>query len=554
MGARNKLIAIAQQGTVNLLAAAAFAALVLTSLRIVGYVIAALALVAVTQRSRHGFSRIIGPSLLVAAGLLADYYRHTGGVAVPATIAGFLLTTLISSQPTIPQLTRQSGIRAANLPGYRAGSELPIPLGYLDYSYLGLIVLAGWSAAFEITAWPLAIVAILITAATAVDVLKVLQLRGDEGGRRNRIRGAIEKYSPEFAVHFSAPDNTEYHVEMWRAYFERIGVRWMIITREPSPFRKMAAASMKSGVPVLYCVTQEQLDEVVTPSLKAVFYTNNGMKNTHMVRFTDLTHIFVGHGDSEKLAGYNPVAGMYTRIFVPGQASIDRYHTHGVQIPTEKFDIIGRPQAEGVQVTHSHIGEVANKTVFYATTWTSHFDDSNHCSLPIGGKIVKSLLDHGATVIFRPHPYTEKDAASTRQAAAINQILANDRAKTGRQHVFGVEATKTTSLVDCINRADALISDVSGVVTEALYSLKPLALTNMLGESGAAYASAFPLSKAAYIIEADAGNMSAVCDELLGKDSLEEARRSLKTHYLGDFGEANYAEGFLAMARRYINK
>jgi hypothetical protein len=554
MDVRNKLMAIAKQGAVNLLAAAAFAGLVLTSLRVVGYVLAALAILAIAQRGRSSFSRVIAPSLLVAAGLLGDYYRHTSGVAVPVTIAGVLLVTLIASQPTIPQLTRQTGIRAANLRGYKAGADLPVPLKYLDAAYVGLIVLTGIGAAAEITAWPLAAIALEVTAATGLDALQALRTRRSEGGRRSQIRSAIETHAPEFAVHFSAPDNTEYHVEMWRPYFERIGHRWMIITREPNLYQKMAAASAKSGVPVVYCVTQEQLDQVITPGLKAIFYVNNGMKNTHLVRFTNLTHIFVGHGDSEKPAGYNPVAGIYTRIFVPGQASIDRYATHGVDIPSGKFDIIGRPQAEGVVVAHAGIRKVEPKTVLYATTWTSPFEDGNHCSLPIGDKIVKALLARGMTVIFRPHPYIGKNPVSRGQAEAINQILADDKAKTGRQHVFGAQSGKAMSLVDCVNKADALISDVSGVVTEALYSLKPLALTNMLGESGAAYASAFPLSKAAYIIDADAGNMNSVIDELLVTDSLNDARVALKTYYLGDFGDENYAEGFLSAARRYINK
>jgi hypothetical protein len=554
MSAKHKLIAIAYQGVVNLLAAAAFAALVLTPLRIPGYVLAALALAAVAYRGRRGgFTQVIAPSLLITAGLLGDYYRHTAGVTVPVTIAGILLITLIASQPIVPELTRQNGIRAANLPGYQTEAGLPISIKHLNASYLGMIGLAGVFAAAGINAWSLAALALIATAGTGVDALEALRIRSREKGRRSRVRTAIEKLAPEFAVHFSAPDNTEYHVEMWRAYFERIGVPWMIITREPSPFRKLAVASAKAGTPVVFCVSQEQLDEVVTPSLKAVFYVNNGMKNTHMVRFTDLTHIFVGHGDSEKPAGYNPVAGMYTRIFVPGQASIDRYHMHGVDIPTARFDIVGRPQAEGVTVTATHIRDVAPQTVLYSTTWTSPFADGNHCSLPVGDKIVRALLARGATVIFRPHPYVSRNPTSARQAAAINEILAEDRARTGRAHVFGAEATKTTSLVDCVNRADALITDVSGVVTEALYSLKPLALTNMLGESGAAYASAFPLSKAAYVIDADANNMDAVLDDLLNTDSLEPARKALKSHYLGDFGPA-YADGFFSAARRYIKK
>ena len=89
-------------------------------------------------------------------------------------------------------------------------------------------------------------------------------------------------------------------------------------------------------------------------------------------------------------------------------------------------------------------------------------------------------------------------------------------------------------------------------MTEALYSLKPLALTNMLGESGAAYASSFPLSKAAYVIDAEASNIDDVVTELLDTDSLVDARRALKTHYLGAFPPDRYADGFLDAARGYI--
>jgi hypothetical protein len=552
LGAKKKLIGYANQVALIALVAAAFAVLAVTRFRIAGFVLAAIALVAIAWRARRSFSRVIGLTLLLAAGLLAAYYRGAPGNTTALVITGVLLVGMIASQPILADLTRETGMRAANLPGYRREAKTLVPVRVLNLKYLALVGLTGIFAAAKWTAWPLAAITAVATAITAVVALQALRARVRGGDVEKRIRAALEKYQPEFAVHFSAPDNTEYHVEMWRSYFERIDRPWMIITREPSPFTKMASASAPAKVPVLYCINQEQLDEAVVPSLKAVFYVNNGMKNCHLVRFTNLTHIFVGHGDSEKPAGYNPVAGMYTRIFVPGQASIDRYHTHGVAIPTEKFDIVGRPQAEGVQVATTHIRDLANHTVLYSTTWTSHFDDGNHCSLPIGTKIVQALLDRGATVIFRPHPYVFKSPVSRRQAAAVTELLAADQAKTGRAHKFGAAATTTMSLADCVNAADALITDVSGVVTEALYSLKPLALTNMLGESGAAYASSFPLSKAAYIIDADGGNMDLVLDDLLEKDSLEDARRALKSHYLGDFPPDRYADGFLDTARRYI--
>ena len=52
-----------------------------------------------------------------------------------------------------------------------------------------------------------------------------------------------------------------------------------------------------------------------------------------MVRFNQLTHIQLLHGDSDKASSFNPVTAMFDRIFVAGQAAIDRYAANGVLIP-----------------------------------------------------------------------------------------------------------------------------------------------------------------------------------------------------------------------------
>ena len=58
------------------------------------------------------------------------------------------------------------------------------------------------------------------------------------------------------------------------------------------------------------------------------------------------------------------------------------------------------------------------------------------------------------------------------------------------------------SLFDCINRADAMISDVSGVASDFLYSAKPFALTNMAAPRRRdEFETSFPLAKAAYVLD-----------------------------------------------------
>jgi len=119
--------------------------------------------------------------------------------------------------------------------------------------------------------------------------------------------------------------------------------------------------------------------------------------------------------------------------------------------------------------------------------------------------------------------------------------------------VFGAAATTQMSLFECINRSDAMISDVSGVASDFLYSMKPFALTNMAGRAADEFEKSFPLAKAAYVIDRAANNIDPVLDDLLRDDPLVGTRQRVRTYYLGDFPPDSYADGFVEAARRYTD-
>jgi CDP-glycerol glycerophosphotransferase (TagB/SpsB family) len=266
------------------------------------------------------------------------------------------------------------------------------------------------------------------------------------------------------------------------------------------------------------------------------------------VRFSHLTHIQLLHGDSDKPPSYNPVTTMFDKIYVAGQAGIDRYAANGVHIPAEKFTVVGRPQVESIAVEARRIGDIRDRTVLYAPTWVGYFTDSCHCSLPIGDRIIAALLARGARVVLRPHPYSARDPESARQVARMEQMLAADHAATGRDHAYGERASTVMSIVDCMNAADAMISDVSSVASDFLYSGKPFALTDMLND-GPAYVTGFPLARAAYVLRHDAANLDGVLDDLLEADPLAFTRQGMKEYYLGDFPGGSYADAFFDAVR-----
>ena len=109
------------------------------------------------------------------------------------------------------------------------------------------------------------------------------------------------------------------------------------------------------------------------------------------------------------------------------------------------------------------------------------------------------------------------------------------------------------SLSDCFNASDAMIADVSAVVSDYLYSGKPFAVVAM-GSTSERLVEEAPIAVASYIISESLVDLDDALQALLVDDPLREQRRATRTYYLGRFDGADYAEGFLQAARRQIDR
>jgi hypothetical protein len=305
-------------------------------------------------------------------------------------------------------------------------------------------------------------------------------------------------------------------------------------------------------VPLIYRRTLRSLEEIIVDSMTTAFYVNNAARNTHLVERRELTHVWLNHGDSEKPACFNPVHAIYDLIFAAGQAGVDRYGRHGVHIPVEKFKIVGRPQVELITPAYGPIDTIKQPTVLYAPTWQGPFADSRVYSLPVGRQIVEQLLAHGARVIFRAHPFNYRYPDAQKMISDIGAILDADREVSGREHLWGPAAEQEMSVEDCFNASDAMVSDVSAVVSDYLHSGKPFAMVSV-GRTPEQLLVDAPAARAAYVIRDDLSNLLEVCDDLLGADPLAAVRNETKIYYLGDFPDENYADGFLSAARQVID-
>ncbi|MFD6565591.1 CDP-glycerol glycerophosphotransferase family protein [Micromonospora profundi] len=527
------------------LAVLAFVVVALTGATGWGLALAVAALVAAAaeQRIRPG-ADLVAETTLIAAAVLVGYARRLDDGFDPALAATALvllgLVLLVGPLRAAGNLE----IRAANLP---VRTWTPLIAGQLGTALLGLLAVLAVAAALALPAVVALASSLLVGVGAGAVALDLARRRFRPASGGNPVARALRRHQPEFLLHFSAPPGSEYQVTMWLPYLERIGRPFQVMVREPEFLAPIAAAT---SAPVVYCPTLRTMDEALVPSLRAAFYVNHGAKNSHCIRFTQLTHVQLHHGDSDKAPSANPVSGIFDRIFVAGPAAIDRYARAGVQIPAEKFVVVGRPQVESIEVRPEPAVALAQPTVLYTPTWTGHHADADYCSLPVAEALLRRLLQRGATVILRAHPYTTQNPTSARQLGRLTELLVADRSRTGRPHVVGA-AARELSLTECVNRSDALISDVSGVISDYLYSGKPYAVTDMGGE-GERFTENFPLAASGYVLRRDMSNADEVLTALLDTDPLAEARWATRRRYLGDFPAESYAEAFLTAARREL--
>ena len=235
---------------------------------------------------------------------------------------------------------------------------------------------------------------------------------------RRLVPRAVAAYAPDFVVYTSRPDDASYQVMMWLPYLQRAGLRFIIVARNAVP---AAALAELTDVPVVEARGIADLDALVVPSLKAAFYVNASSGNGALVRFQHLTHIYLGHGDSDKPPSYNPTHAMYDQIFAAGPAATRRYAAHGVRIPAGK--VHHRRQAAGRECQAEHDSQSRTFPSRRCSTRRRGAGMSKRpCCTPCrsGNRSCRHCCTRGATVIFRPHPFSYDFPMTRRPSRRIN--------------------------------------------------------------------------------------------------------------------------------------
>jgi hypothetical protein len=359
------------------------------------------------------------------------------------------------------------------------------------------------------------------------------------------IVAALRELSPQAVVHLSGEARKPpYILGQWLPALEALRLRTFIVVREASQLQTLPPTTL----PVVLARTGRDVSHMVVPSVRVAFYLANGAVNGDLLREPLVRHVFLNHGDSDKATSANPFNRVYDELWVAGQAAIDRYRAAGIAIPDEAFTIVGRPQLEALPVGARSAGSA--RTVLYAPTFEGYFEEANYSSLEsMGPDIVRALLEHRppVRVIFKAHPSTgHQRSGMVRARAEVERLLRDANAGGAAHDVVGDRSA--LSLYEAFHESDVLISDVSSVLTDFLWTERPIIATNPRGLDHPELVSRFPSHAAGYVLDSG-GDVGPLLTAALCNDSKAEERGRVKRYVLGD-PPGGALQAFVAAADR----
>lgn len=442
---------------------------------------------------------------------------------------------------------------------------------------------AGGLAAGLRSAVPFLVVAaavLLLLAAGLAGLLRGLllargRLRGD--ALVEAVHQRVLALRPEVILYFSGSGKTMYQVDTWLPTMDALDRRALILLREASTLPLLGP----TDTPVICIPSSVHLMNFGLPDARVALYPTNVGKNIHLLRVPAVTHVFIGHGDSDKTASFNPFSKVYTQIWVAGPAGRDRYLRARVGVRAEEVVEVGRPQLGAIRpAARTDSGPLL--TVLYAPTWEGWTDDPFHSSLVLEGAVLMERLLESrprVRVVYKPHPLTGTvSRAATAAHEQVVALLAQDNAsrtaapdvprpaaalpaappdlvpdgslrpaeQAARYAAWSqawwaaepAEAHRVVmgagpTLYDCYNHADVLIADISSVVSDWLASEKPYAVPNLAGLTDAAFRERYPSAGAAYLLEPGPDGIPGLLAAVRGADPMAAQRRAYRTYLLG---------------------
>ncbi len=276
------------------------------------------------------------------------------------------------------------------------------------------------------------------------------------------------------AVYFADTRVNLYQIRQWYAPLAELSKTHKVAIISRSPGTALTLLD-EAPVAVVYKRKVVDLEQFVTEQHpRIVLYVNQNAKNFQMFRYGRMWHVFINHGESDKMYMTTNQFKAYDYSLIAGQAAHERLTRKLWGFDLAKKTIqIGRPQADHFAGDLPYTPD-DRTVVLYAPTWEGDREAAAYGSIATHGvRLVSELLASGRhRVIYRPHPRSgvvdrEYRAANEAIIAAIAAANASDPTA---QHIFDDGPTMGWQLAS----ADVAITDISAMIYDRLAVGRPL--------------------------------------------------------------------------------
>jgi hypothetical protein len=349
-------------------------------------------------------------------------------------------------------------------------------------------------------------------------------------------------------VFFPEPPRNAYQLEQWLEPLAALDAQHgvVILTQDSRTTARLRAATPLSVYCVAWTATMEDL--VRRGSLALALYVSHHPRNFQFLRWPELAHVYLGHGDSDKAVSASNQLKAYDRVFVAGQAGAERITETLMWFDPGRLVSIGRPQASAALARRERSDGPA--TVLYAPTWEGAQKSMSYSSvLSHGVPLVRSLLDAGLRVVYRPHPRTGANRPELSAADAEVRALFGTPEATASRSAVVTDVPVGEAFAD----ADALITDVSSLAVEWLPTGRPLVIT-VPAEPGATIGASRLLGAVPRLTAEDAGTAGHLVTTRLADDVEAAKRAGLLEYYLGGATGAGALDRFLEACDRVLRE
>ncbi|MGO4104886.1 CDP-glycerol glycerophosphotransferase family protein [Leifsonia sp. YAF41] len=337
----------------------------------------------------------------------------------------------------------------------------------------------------------------------------------------------------KIAVYFADGPVNLYQMRQWYKPLAKLAETWpvVILSRTGGGTLKLIA---ESPVPVAFVRKVTDLEQVLADQdIRIVFYVNQNAKNFQMMRYGRRWHVFINHGESDKMYMTTNQFKAYDYAFVAGEAALSRLDKVLWDYDFDKRALkIGRPQADYYSGVLPYTPD-DREVVLYAPTWEGDRAAAAYGSIATHGvALVTALLKTGRhRVIYRPHPRSgvvdhEYGVANKRIIQAI--AAANARDSTA-QHIYDTGADLGWQL----SAADVAIVDISAMVYDRLAAGKPLMITRPVNPEAQIDTGGY-LSDCEWLLAGDASNVVDALEKLTHDETAEARLAMWVERYFGD--------------------